>query len=93
MKIKQLSKDDICIVDLLMEIPALPGSGVGSCFTHAASGEMSERIGRVESLLQHLDAYEVEDADQSLVVRTLERCEGRAVASNPPPPLDSLTIS
>jgi hypothetical protein len=95
MKTKQLSKDDACIVDLLMEQPVSPGSGMSSCFTHAASAEVAERLVRAESLFKKLDEYKVADPDESLVARTLERCEGRAAAmtSNPHPPMDPLTVS
>lgn len=84
------------MVDLLMEKPVSPGSGMNSCFTQAASAEVAERLTRVESLLSNLKAYDVADPDESLVARTMERCEQRAaaVASNPPhPPLDPLALS
>lgn len=95
MTIKQLTKDDRCVVDLLMEQPAIPGSGMNSCFTQAASADVAERLSRVETLLNHLQEYKVADPDESLVTRTMERCEQRAgaVAGNLHPPLDPLSIS
>jgi hypothetical protein len=71
----RLSNDDCCAVDLMLERHAEAGSqGINNCFTVAPSGDMQQRLTRVEQLLHLLDAHRAADPAQDLVARTLARC-------------------
>jgi hypothetical protein len=68
-----LSNEDRCAVDLLLEHAQYASQGP-ACFTQADSGEMQERLTRMESLLSALHAYKVSDPSHDLSARTLLRC-------------------
>jgi len=68
-----LSNEDRCAVDLLLE-HAQYGSQGPACFTHADSGQMRERLTRVEALLNSLDSFPVSDPPSDLVAKTMARC-------------------
>src|SRR4051812_10397440 len=74
----QLSNDDSCAVDLILE-HARPGANGGSapCYTAAPSATMLERLTRVEELLNIFGALPAEEPGEDLITRTLERCEDR----------------
>ncbi len=72
----QLSNDDRCAVDLLLEHSS--PAGISTCFTQAPSQSVQQRLSKVESLLHVLDYFSVGDPPADLAAKTLERCEGRA---------------
>lgn len=74
----QLSNDDRCAVDLLLE-HAQPGEngGLSPCFTTSPSATMLQRLSRVEELLNVFGAHPAPEPSADLITRTLERCEDR----------------
>jgi hypothetical protein len=68
-----LSNEDRCAVDLLLEHAQYASQGP-ACFTQAGTGEMRERLTRVEALLNSLDALPVSDPPSDLVIKTVARC-------------------
>ena len=79
MSVVRLSNDDRCAVDLMLERGEPSGpQDINNCFTAAPSGEMQERLTRVEKILHLLDAHPTSDPAQDLVARTLARCDQRA---------------
>jgi hypothetical protein len=79
-----LSNEDRCAVDLLLEHAQYASLGP-ACFTQADSGEMQERLTRVEALLNTLGTYEVSDPAPDLTERTLSRCTDGAPVQAPDP--------
>jgi len=78
MSVVRLSNDDRCAVDLILERKEIGSDGIGNCFTAAPSGEMQERLTRVEQILHLLDANTPIEPAADLVARTLARCEQQA---------------
>ena len=81
----QLSNDDCCAVDLMLERSETGPQGITNCFTAAPSAEMQQRLTRVEKLLHLLDSQTPAEPAPDLVSRTLARCEARAAATTAVP--------
>jgi len=67
-----LSNDDRCAVDLLLE-HAPPGSST-SCLANAPSAEIGARLTAVDQVLKSLDHYRVGEPPANLLERTLAAC-------------------
>jgi hypothetical protein len=68
-----LSNDDRCAVDLLLE-HAPPGSST-SCLANAPTADIGARLTAVEQVLKSLDYYKVPEPSLELVGRTLAACD------------------
>lgn len=73
----ELSNDDRCAVDLLLENAAPGTAAMTSCLANAPSQELRERLTRVENLLHTLDSFKAAEPADDLVARTLAFCEAR----------------
>jgi len=67
-----LSNDDRCAVDLLLE-HAAPG-GSTSCLANAPTAEIGARLTAVEQVLKSLDHYRIAEPPSDLLDRTLAAC-------------------
>src|SRR4051794_17479165 len=68
-----LSNDDRCAVDLILEHPA-PGSST-SCLANAPTQELRERLSRVENLLNLIGEFKSTDPAEDLAARTVAYCQ------------------
>src|SRR5690348_15979902 len=69
-----VSNDDCCAVDLLLERSATGPQGINNCYTVASSSDMQQRLTRIESTLHLLDFHTATDPGQDLSAKTLARC-------------------
>ncbi len=81
----KLSNDDRCAVDLLLDHAESPRPGISSCFSHAPSAAIQQRLVRVEQLLKQLDHHTAPDPGGDLLARTMARCTNNDSSAITPP--------